>query len=80
MKKEKKNYIEKRGLTDMIGAKMRVKTYKNPIKTCANRIHRSLTDNQDVIFISILRLVCQSYALTTIFLCSTTGFHSRASC
>ena len=56
IKKEKKrNDIEKRGLTDMIGAKMRVKTYKNPIKTCANRIHRSLTDNQDVIFYQYIK-------------------------
>ena len=55
IKKEKKNDIGKRCLTDMIGAKMRVKTYKNPIKTCANRIHRSLTDNQDVIFYQYIK-------------------------
>lgn len=34
---------------------MRVKTYKNPIKTCANRIHRSVTDNQDVIFYQYIK-------------------------
>ena len=42
IKKEKKNDIGKRCLTDMI-------------LICANRIHRSVTDNQDVIFYQYIK-------------------------